>query len=158
MCGSTHCRRSAERPLPGRRRAPRSTCTPMAVICLSRSATADLDRMCAPIRRAEVLSYRASDTRMPSFSFNSLSIRSSPQVAFPATISWINWRRSFEGSGLPVGLDFQSPKQADHFRCHRMRVSGFTFHRASRQANIRLRVAINQRGGSSALRGLTLRS
>jgi len=39
------------------------------------------------------------------------------------------------------------------FRCQRMSVSGFTFHRASRQANIWLRVAIIQRVASSALHG-----
>src|SRR5688500_8888125 len=44
---------------------------------------------------AQVPSNARGDTRRPSFSFNSLAIRSSPHVTFAAAIAWIRWRKSF---------------------------------------------------------------
>ena len=98
------------------------------------------------------------DTRIPSFSFNSLAIRSSPQIGLSAAISRINFRRSLGKRGLPVGLDFQRQNSRKPFRCHRISVSGFTFNSELPHGNVRLRVAIVHRVASSARRGLTFRS
>src|SRR5215469_4412776 len=98
------------------------------------------------------------DTRIPSLSFNSLAMRSSPQVGFSVAISRINCRRSLGRRGCPVGLDFQRQSNRNPLRCHRMRVSGFTFTSELPHGNIRLRVAIIHRMEWSARRGLTFRS
>ena len=98
------------------------------------------------------------DTRMPSFSFSSSAMRSSPQVAFSAAISRISRRRSLGSSGLPVGLDFHRQKKRNPLRCQRVKVSAFTFTSAPRHGKNRLKVAITQRVESSARRGLTFRS
>src|SRR6478672_12422738 len=98
------------------------------------------------------------DTRIPSFSFNSLAMRSSPQVGFSAAISGINCRRCLGKHGLPVGFDFQRQNSRNPLRCQRMSVSGFTFTSASRHLKTRLRVAIVHRVESSARRGLAFLS
>src|SRR5215831_15229469 len=98
------------------------------------------------------------ETRIPSFSFNSLAMRSSPQVTFSAANCRINCRRFFGKPGLPVGFDFQRQNSRNPLRCQRMSVSAWTFTSAPRQGNMRLSVAITQRVESLARRGLTLRS
>jgi hypothetical protein len=98
------------------------------------------------------------ETRIPSFSFNSFAMRSSPQIGFSAAIFQIRSRRSLGKRGLPVGLDFQRQKSRNPLRCQRSSVSGFTLINASRHWNIRLRVAIIHRVESLARRGLTFRS
>src|SRR5499427_595852 len=98
------------------------------------------------------------ETRIPSFSFNSLAMRSSPQVTFSAAICRINCRRFFGKQGLPVGFDFQRQNSRNPLRCQRMSVSAWTFTSAPRHGNMRLSVAIIQREESLARRGLTLRS
>src|SRR5215831_10464341 len=95
---------------------------------------------------------------MVSFSFNSLAMRSSPQVGFSAAISRISLRRSLGIRGLPRGRDFQRQRRRNPLRCQRMNVSGWTFTRASRQANRRPRITIISRVESSARCGFTLRS
>jgi hypothetical protein len=98
------------------------------------------------------------DTRIPSFSCNSLAIRSSPQIGLSSAISRINCRRSLGKRGLPIGLDFQRQNSRNPLCCHRMSVSGFTFTSELPHGNIRLRVAIVHRVASSVRRGLTFRS
>src|SRR5262249_31339815 len=98
------------------------------------------------------------ETRIPSFSFSSLAMRSSPQVAFSAAISRIRRRRSLGRRGRPMGLDFQRQNSRNPWRCQRMSVDALTFTSASRHGNMRLRVAIIQRVESLARRGLTWRS
>ena len=71
------------------------------------------------------------ETRIPSFSCNSLAMRSSPQVGFSAAISRIRSRRFLGKRGLPVGFDFQRQKSRNPLRCQRMSVSGLTFTSAS---------------------------
>src|SRR6516164_9467358 len=53
------------------------------------------------------------ETRMVSFSFNSLAIRSSPQVGFSAAISRISLRRSLGIPGLPGSRDFPAPEETE---------------------------------------------
>ena len=55
--------------------------------------------------------------RIPSFSFNSLAMRSSPQVGFSATIFQIRSRRSLGKRRLPVGLYFKRQKCRNPLRC-----------------------------------------
>jgi hypothetical protein len=98
------------------------------------------------------------DSRIPSFNLNSLAMRSSPHVEFSAAISRINRRRPLAMRGRPLGFDFQRQNSRNSLRCHRMNVSGFTFTSASRQGNMRLRVAIIHRVESTARPGLTFRS
>src|SRR5215813_7269364 len=98
------------------------------------------------------------ETRIPSFSFSSLAMRSSPQVAFSAAISRIRRRRSLGRRGRPIGLDFQRQNSRNRWRCQRTSVGSLIFTSASRHGNMRLRVAINQRVESLARRGLTWRS
>src|SRR5215831_19080589 len=98
------------------------------------------------------------ETRIPSFSFSSLAMRSSPQVAFSAAISRISRRRSLGRRGRPMGLDFQRQNSRNPWRCQRMSVDALTFTSASRHGNMRLKVAIIQRVESLARRGLTWRS
>src|SRR5215469_1831291 len=50
------------------------------------------------------------ETRIPSFSFNSLAMRSSPQVGFSLANSRINPWRFFGKGGRPGDLDFQRQK------------------------------------------------
>jgi hypothetical protein len=62
------------------------------------------------------------ETRMVSFSFNSLAIRSSPQVGFSAAISRISLRRSLGIPGLPGSRDFQRQRRRNPLRrCQRMK-------------------------------------
>src|SRR5215472_18291091 len=61
------------------------------------------------------------ETRMVSFSFNSLAIRSSPQVRFSAAISRISLRRSLGIPGLPGSRDFQRQRRRNPMRCQRMK-------------------------------------
>src|SRR5215831_5889163 len=51
------------------------------------------------------------ETRMVSFRFNSLAIRSSPQVGFSAAISRRSLRRSLGIRGLATGRDFQRQRR-----------------------------------------------
>jgi len=95
---------------------------------------------------------------MVSFSFNSLAMRSSPQVGFSAAISPMSLRRSLGIRGLPTGRDFQRHNRRNPFRCQRMNVSGLTFTRASRHENMRPRITISSLVESSARCGLTFRS
>src|SRR5436305_1673299 len=55
------------------------------------------------------------DTRMPTLSFSSWTMRSSPQVAFSEAISRINCRRCLGKRGLPIGLDFQRQNSRKSF-------------------------------------------
>src|SRR5579863_6627795 len=98
------------------------------------------------------------ETRIPSFIFSSLAIRSSPQMGFSTAIFRIRSRRFPGKRGLPVGLDFHRQKSRNPLRCQRSSVSAFTFISASRHGNIRLRVTIIHRVESSARRGLIFRS
>src|SRR5260370_34265075 len=66
------------------------------------------------------------ETRIPSFIFSSLAMRSSPQMGFSAAIFRIRSRRSPGKRGLPVGLDFQRQKSRNPLRCQRSSVSAFT--------------------------------
>src|SRR6266851_4320578 len=66
------------------------------------------------------------DTRIPSFIFSSLAMRSSPQMGFSAAIFRIRSRRSPGKRGLPVGWDFQRQKSRNPLRCQRSSVSAFT--------------------------------
>jgi hypothetical protein len=78
-----------------------------------KSATAALDQACEPVRpRTRYFPTVRGETRMRSFSFNSLTIRSSPQVAFPTAISRISCRRSLGRRGSSRWPGFPSPKQA----------------------------------------------
>src|SRR6516165_2480933 len=95
---------------------------------------------------------------MVSLSFNSLAMRSSPQVGFSAAISRMSLRRSLGNRGLPTGRDFQRQKRRNPLRCQRRKVSGLTFTKASRHENMRPRMTILSRVESWARCGLTLRS
>ena len=66
-------------------------------------ASASCVRGGRPVRR-NVPTVRG-ETRMPSFRFSSLAIRSSPQVTFATAISRISLRKPFGKGGLPVALD-----------------------------------------------------
>jgi hypothetical protein len=98
------------------------------------------------------------ETWIPSFSFNSLAMRSSSHEGFSIATFHISSRRSLAKRGLPVVLDFQRQKSRNPLRCQRSTVSGFTFTSASRHWNIQLRLAIIHLVESSARRGLTFRS
>src|SRR6516164_7662432 len=98
------------------------------------------------------------ETSMVSLSFNSLAMRSSPQVGFSAAISRMSLRRSLGIRGLPTGRHFQRQKRRNPLRCQRRKVSGLTFTRASRQENMRPRMTIISRVESWARCGLSLRS
>src|SRR5215831_11637545 len=98
------------------------------------------------------------ETRIPSFTSNSLAMRSSPQLTFSAAICRINCRRFFGKQGLAGGFDFQCQNSRKPLRCQRMRVSAWTFTSPLRHGNMRLSVAITHRVESLARRGLTLRS
>ena len=98
------------------------------------------------------------ETRMPSFSFNSLAMCRSPQVGFSLAIWRINAWMSFGSRGLPTGRDFQRQNRRNPLRCHRTSVSGRTTTKALRQSNHRLTKLISQRVESSARRGLVWRS
>ena len=111
--------------------------------------------------RAPLRSYFSTirgETRIPSFSFNSLAMRLSPQVGFSAPISRISCRSCLGRRGLPASFDFQRQESRNPLRCQRISVSGLTFTSASRHWSIRLRVAIIHRVESSARCGLTFRS
>jgi hypothetical protein len=96
------------------------------------------------------------ETRMPSFSFNSLAIRSCPQVEFSAAIWRINPWRSFGRRGFPTGRDFHRHKKRNPLRCHRISVSGLTTTKAMRQSNHRLRKAHEPAGGIVGPAGFSL--
>src|SRR5215467_10520200 len=64
---------------------------------------------------------------MVSLSFNSLAMRSCPQVGFSAAISRMSLRRCVGICGLPTGRDFQRQKRRNPLRCQRRKVSGLTF-------------------------------
>src|SRR5215472_600257 len=83
---------------------------------------------------------------MVSLSFNSLAMRSSPQVGFSAAISRMSRRRFLGTCGLPTGRDFQRQKRRNPLRCQRRTVLGWTFTRASRQKNMRPRMTNQSRG------------
>src|SRR5215831_13837991 len=95
---------------------------------------------------------------MVSFRFNSLAMRSSPQVGFSAATSGMSLRKSLGMRGLPTGRDFQRQRRRNPWRCQRTKVSGRTFTRASRHANRRPRITIISRVESSARCGFTFRS
>ena len=96
------------------------------------------------------------ETRMVSFSFNSLEMRSYT----PGRIL----RGHLPGQsapllgvrGLPTGRDFQRQRRRNPMRCQRMKVSGWTFTRASRHANRRPRITILRRVESLARCGYAL--
>src|SRR6516164_11122344 len=98
------------------------------------------------------------ETSMVSLSFNSLAMRSSPQVGFSAAISRMSLRRSLGIRGLPTGRDFQRQRRRNPLRCQRTKVSGRTFTRASRHANRRPRITIISRVESSERCSFTFRS
>ena len=77
---------------------------------------------------AQVLLHRAGETQIPSFSFNSLAIRSSPQVRFSAPISRTSCRRIFGRRGLPVGFDFQRQKSRNSLRRPEDKCNRFDIH------------------------------
>jgi len=65
------------------------------------------------------------ETRIPSFSFNSLAMRSSPQVGLSAAIFRINSWRSLGNRGRPTAFDLQRQNRRNPLRRHRMSVSDF---------------------------------
>jgi hypothetical protein len=71
---------------------------------------------------------------MPSLSFSSSAIRSSPQVGLSCAISRINSRRFFGSCGRPRFRDFHLQTVRNAVRCHLRNVSGLTMTRASRQS------------------------
>ena len=83
---------------------------------------------------------------MPSFNFNSLAMRSSPQVPFARAISMIN-ARMFDGSaGRPCFfLDFHRQKERKAVRCQPINVSGLTTTSASRQLKNPAKTTIHAR-------------
>ena len=95
---------------------------------------------------------------MPSLSFSSSAMRSSPHVGFSCAISRINSRRFFGSPARPRFRDFHLQNVRYAVRCHLGNVSGLTMTRASRQSKnlesktMRARVAAVER------RGLILRS
>jgi hypothetical protein len=111
-----------------------------------------------PLSRPRYFRTVLGATRIPSFSFNSLAIRSSPQVMFSAAMVRISCLRSLGSGGLPTRRDFRRRNKRKPFRCQRMRVSGLTTTRAFRQSNHRLKVAMTHRVASFARWGLNWRS
>ena len=96
---------------------------------------------------------------MPSFNFNSLAMRSSPQVPFARAISMIN-ARMFDGSaGRPCFfLDFHRQKARKAVRCQPMNVSGLTTTNAPRQLKNRAKATIQARDHFVPRLGLVSRS
>jgi len=64
-------------------------------------------------------------------------MRSSPQVGFSLAISTISFCNSAGTRGRLRGFDFHLQNSREPFRCHRMKVSGWTIVRARRHANRR---------------------
>ena len=85
-------------------------------------------------------------------------MRSSPQVGFSLAISTISFCNSAGTRGRPRGFDFHLQNSRKPFRCHRMKVSGWTIVRARRHANRRESSTRVSRLASLARRALTLRS
>ena len=82
---------------------------------------------------------------MPSLSFSSLAIRSSPQVGLSCDIRRINSRRFFGSRGRPRFRDFHPQNLRNAVRCHLRNVSGLTMTRASRQSKNRESKTMNAR-------------
>lgn len=98
------------------------------------------------------------ETRIPSFNNSLAAIRSSPQVTLALAISAIRLWRSGGTRGRVHGLDLERQNSRKPFRCHRMKVSGLTTGRTSRQANrLESKTKVNFVAGF-ARRGLTWRS
>ena len=88
------------------------------------------------------------ETRKPSFSSNSLAIRSSPHSEFSVAIRRISWRSS-RGIGGRPDLDLERQSRRHPARCQRINVSGRTTTRASRQSKSRESNARDTRVASS---------
>jgi hypothetical protein len=71
---------------------------------------------------------------MPSLSFSSSAMRSSPHVRLSCAISRINSRRFFGSRGRPRFRDFHLQNVRYAVRCHLRNVCGLTMTRASRQS------------------------
>ena len=97
------------------------------------------------------------ETRMPSFSSNSLAMRSSPQSGFSVAMRRISWRSSSGIGGRP-GRDLKRQNRRQPARCQRISVSGRTTTRASRQSKSRDSTASDTRVAASTRLGLTPRS
>ena len=76
--------------------------------CGRRLTSVVLDQACVPARLCGGTCRRCAEKpEMVTFTFNSLAMRSSPQVGFSAAISPMSLRRSLCIRGLPTGRDFQ---------------------------------------------------
>src|SRR5215472_3038594 len=95
--------------------------------------------------------------RMPTFRPSSKATRISPHVGFSRTISAMIARRSFGSLGLP-SRDFQRQNIRNAFRCHPIKVLGFTTTKASLQSNQRAQNRSDSLAESINRRGLTFRS
>ena len=94
---------------------------------------------------------------MVSLSFNSLAMRSSPQVGFSAAISRMSPRRSWGRRGLPIGRDFQAPEETESLAVPVEEGIGLDVHKAPRHQNMRPRMTMISRVESWARCGFTLR-
>ncbi len=109
-------------------------------------------------RVIDVLADRSGGNATPSFSDNSLAIRSSPQVG----LSRASWRISsfkfFGSDGRPRLRDFHCQNIRNADRCHLMNVSGLTITGASRHSKRRPNATIVIRARVVIRRGLAFRS
>jgi len=97
------------------------------------------------------------DTRRPSFTSNSLAIRSWPQDGFSRAILWI---RRWRSGGIRGRRAWHLLRQNswERLRCQPMKVLGVTTVNALRQSNQRLSNIRVTCAGGEVRRGLILRS
>jgi hypothetical protein len=95
---------------------------------------------------------------IPSLSFNSSAIRSSPQVGFSRSIARINSQMFRGNSGRPRFRDFQRQNIRNAVRCHLINVSGLTTTSASRQSKKRASAIIASRAVLVICCGFAFRS
>jgi hypothetical protein len=95
---------------------------------------------------------------MPIFSKSSSAMRSSPQVVLLMAVSRMSFCKAAGIRGRPRGRDFHFQKRRNPLRCQRIKVSGLTIVRASRQSKKRDSRANVKRTPSVAYRGSIFRS
>jgi hypothetical protein len=98
------------------------------------------------------------ETRIPSLSFSSSTIRSSPQVGLSCAIPRISSRRFCGSRGRPRFLDFHLQNIRNAVRCYLRNVLGLTMTKALRQSKNLDSKTMMARVAAVERRGLTLRS
>jgi hypothetical protein len=115
----------------------------------------------AAVGRSVLGMYRRTvrgESWMPSFSFNSAAIRSSPHVTFAVAIVVMSRRTSTGTRGRPRAFDLHRQKSRNPLRCQRISVSGFTMVSTAFQSMKRASRTRVTRVASFARRARTRRS